>query len=52
MIVTIQNRYMQNRIYRMKQYIMLEQAPISEADFNALAVAAGKVLKQLRMIYE
>ena len=29
---------MRNRIFRKKEYSLLEQVPISVADFNALAV--------------
>ena len=37
-IVTVQCRNMLNRIFRKKEYSLLEQVPISVADFNALAV--------------
>lgn len=42
---------MRNRIYRMKQYILSEQAPISAADFNALAVATVKALNSYVQIF-
>ena len=35
--VTVQCRNMRNRIFRNKEYSLLEQVPISVADFNALA---------------
>ena len=38
MTETVQCRYMRNRIFRKKEYSLLEQVPISVADFNALAV--------------
>ena len=37
-IVTVQCRNMLNRIFRKKEYSLLEQVPSSVADFNALAV--------------
>ena len=37
-IVTVQCRNMRNRIFRKKEYSLLEQVPISVADFNELAV--------------
>ena len=36
-MVTVQCRNMRNRIFRNKEYSLLEQVPISVADFNALA---------------
>ena len=38
MTETVQYRNMRNRIFRKKEYSLLEQVPISVADFNALAV--------------
>ena len=49
--LTIQNRYVRNRLYRMKQYIMLEQAAISITDFNALVVATVKSLNRYETYY-
>ena len=37
-VVTVQCRNMRNRIFRKKACSLLEQVPISVADFNALAV--------------
>ena len=37
-IVSVQSRNKRNRIFRKKEYSLLEQVPISVADFNALAV--------------
>ena len=38
MLVTVQGINMRNRIFHKKKYSLLEQVPISVADFNALAV--------------
>ena len=37
-MVSVQCRNMRNRIFRKKEYSLLEQVPISVADSNALAV--------------
>ena len=44
----VQYRNMRYRIFRKKTYIMQEQAPISVADFNALAVRNCEGTEQLR----
>ena len=47
-VSNVQYRNMRYRIFRKKTYIMQEQAPISVADFNALAVRNCEGTEQLR----
>ena len=45
-------RNIRNRIFRKKEYSLLEQVPISVADFNALAVRNYEGTEQIQIYLE
>ena len=50
MLIIIRYRNMRYRIFREKTYILLEQSPISVADFNAIAARNCEGTEQLRIL--